>query len=238
MVATGVTLDVAIDPAITILHFYGHDQVAEPVARAALPSEATAPAAGDAAPGAGTAGEGGGSAGVRIFAPNLAGGEVTWIAFELALPEGYGDAGSRLGTLAVQYTGAGAAGPAPAAEAIAQTLAVPGPLSPRLVRLHAVGLWTSEVAFYARDDVLQADWTTAAERLAQHAAQIETVNATLVAPRLVEDVATLRALQALAASLADPPPNPPLPDADRRALLLQGLNALGNARNGLVRATP
>ncbi|MGC9522318.1 MAG: VWA domain-containing protein [Anaerolineae bacterium] len=220
LAAKDIRLALEIDPSITILHLFGHDQVAQPIARAALGPPGEAGEAGEVAPEGDTEEEG-----IRIFVPDLAVGETYWVVLELAIPATQDDL---IGEATATYVDTVASQPRSLERELSRG-AAPLKLPEDLVLRHALGLWTSEVAFYALDDVRQDDLETAAARLGTHLGHLETAYEDLLAVWLTDDIAMVEKLQTLAKAEAQ------RSNADRRSLLLYGLDTLGRARSGFTR---
>ena len=226
LVAKDIRLKMEIDPAVSILHLYGHDQVAEPIARAALEPGAAGAAAPQAA--IGTEEEG-----LQIYVPDLAAGEAYWVVFEVAIPEALrSDLGSASATYVDTSTGQ------PIEDGIALTLEADLYRLPSAVVVqHALGLWSSDVAFYTLDDLAQDDLETAAARLNAHTGSLEAAYGDLKGVWLLGDLVTLRKLTLLAESL-----NTGGLDArgtaDVRALLRYTLGTFGRARSGFNPIAP
>ncbi len=220
LAAKDIRLALEIDPNITILHLFGHDQVAQPIARAALSQPGETDEAGELAP-SGDAEE----AGIRIFVPDLAVGETYWVILELAIPEEQDDL---LGQATATYVDT-AASQARTLERELSQGAARLKLPEDLVLRHALGLWTSEVAFYALDDVRQDDLDTAEARLGTHLAYLEAAYEDMLAVWLTDDIEMLEKLRTLAAAEGQ------RSNAGTRNLLLYGLDTLGRARSGFTR---
>jgi len=230
LAAINVQMQIEIDPKIAIWHFYGHDLVTEPVARAAV--ERKADLVGkkveeiygvEAQPHLITE-----EKGIRIFVPNLAVGETYWVVFELAVPDKQSD----FGKATVQYFDTFARqNKKPQFD-----LSPKGQITTQWVSQHALGLWTSEVAYNALLDVEANDLATAEKRIQAHTSVLETAishltpQAASVAPtKLVDDAITLNKFLSLVKHVRK------VSGAeDARHYLIDGLNELEGARNGFV----
>jgi len=223
LVAKDIRLTLQIEPEVEIRHFFGHDQVGSPISRAALDQPA-----GDVTTGPVAAS---GSDGMRIVVPDMAVGEAYWIVLEIALP-----AESPLitaGWVDLTYVDAAAARP------VATTHALPlgaslAKLPVDLVVQHALGAWTSEVAFHTLDDLNQDDLATAARRLATHRAALDAAYADLTTVWVAKELETVTHLSTLADALAAGELTQ-RQTADTRALLTYALEALGKTRSGVWR---
>jgi Mg-chelatase subunit ChlD len=225
LVARDIRLQVQIDPAVTVLHLFAHDQVEEPIARAAL-QPGTEPTEGPA-PSLETAEEG-----LRITVPDLAAGESYWVVFEVALPD---SSPPVIGEATVSYVDT--------ATARSNQHNVALTLGPSLAKLphdltirHALAAWTSDTARYTMDDLDQEDFTTAAARLNAHAQDLERAYEDLPRVWLAEDLATVRDLATVANALESGELGGRAAN-DARALLRYTLDALARARSGFSRIT-
>lgn len=220
LVAKDIQLRVIIDPNITPLYLYGHDQAEEPIARAALtegPVDAEV-----ATPQPGTEVE---EEGLRIFVPDLAAGETYWLVLELAIPA---DQGDKIGDVEARYTDTVAA----QTRTIERDLILSADLwklSWDVVLQHALSLWTSEVIYYALDDVLLDDLTTAEARLETHLTQMTRMYEDRKVTGLSEQIEALEKLLTVVRSLES---GTGAAAAARRELLLYELKAFGRALNG------
>jgi uncharacterized protein YegL len=197
LAAINIQLKIEISPDVDIWHLYGHDLVTDPATRAAvLRDVADARQRGEQQFGAASLPdlitE---EKGIRIFAPDLAFGETYWIVLELAVPDGT-DLGG-LGAATVQYVDAMAR----QARRHELALGAPGQLPEAVVAAHAIGLWTSEVTFYALDDLYENDRATAKERLNRHIKALRTAGQYVPAPELADDQVTLMKLISLTDNL-------------------------------------
>ncbi|MFJ4833059.1 VWA domain-containing protein [Streptomyces sp. NPDC088747] len=197
LAAIDIQLRLDIDPGVEIRHLYGHDLITDPRARAAVHRAAKRAA--------GLARENYGAEalpdiiteekGVRIFAPDLAFEETYWVVLEVRVPPGREL--SDLGTATVQYVDT-VAGEGRRHEI---DLAAALTLSEETVTVHAVGLWTSEVTFYALDDLYDRDREAARDRLLRHLQALEAAHSHLPAKEFKDDQVTLRKFMTLAETL-------------------------------------
>jgi uncharacterized protein YegL len=200
LAAINIQLKIDISPDVGIWHLYGHDLVTDPATRAAvLRDAAEARERGEKQFGAASLPdlitE---EKGIRIFAPDLAFGETYWIVLELAVPDSSDT--SDLGMATVQYVDAVAR----AARRHEVALRAPGQLPEAVVAGHAIGLWTSEVTFYALDDLYENDRTTAKERLNRHIKILQSASQHVPAPWFSDDRVVLSKLISLTDNLQRP----------------------------------
>jgi len=223
LAAKDIRLTLQIEPEVEIRHFFGHDQVGAPISRAALDQPA------DERPASPVATVG--NEGLRIVVPDMAVGEAYWIVLEIALP-----AESPLITAGwVDLTYVDAASARSVATTHALTLGASlAKLPVGLVVQHALGVWTSEVAFHTLDDLNQDDLATAARRLATHRAALADAYADLTTVWVATELETVTQLSTLANALAAGGLTQ-RQTTDARALLTYGLEALGKTRAGIWR---
>ncbi|WP_055493810.1 VWA domain-containing protein [Streptomyces sp. TP-A0356] len=197
LAAIDIQLRIEIDPEVEVRHLYGHDLVVDPRVRAAVLH--------DAALAAQRAREDYGTEalsdiiteekGIRIFAPDLAFEETYWVVLEVRVPPGRDL--SSLGTATVQYVDTAARD----SRRHAIDLAGSPTLSEETVTVHAVGLWTSEVTFYALDDLYDHDKEAAKNRLEQHLRALDAAHRHLPADEFRDDQVTIRKFMTLAGTL-------------------------------------
>ena len=200
LAAINIQLQIEIAPDISIWHLYGHDLVTDPAVRASVIQEAgEARRKGkeefgtEALPDLITE-----ETGIRIFAPDLAFAETYWIVFELEVPGGGNPA--NLGRARVQYV-----------DTIARdnrrhdlALIPAGTIPDGTVAVHAIGLWTSEITFYALDDLYQDDRASAQERLTRHASTLQSLHQVMPVPQFRDDQVTVTKLVSLSSNLGRP----------------------------------
>ncbi len=218
-----IRMNIEIDPEVPILHLFGHDQVEEPIARAALDPQSL-----DDQPDLGLRpGFEVEETGLQIYVPDLALGETYWIVLELALQEEQ----ASVGDMMVRYVDIASG----SHHETYQQLSL-GPelrkLPPDLVLRHALSLWSSDVAFYAIDDLAQDDLATAEARLTAHVTNMEAAYEDLRTVWLLEDLRALRKLVSLSRSLSGAEDEAA---TEIRDLLTYALSAFGHARNGFDR---
>ncbi|MBN1886845.1 MAG: VWA domain-containing protein [Thermoflexales bacterium] len=231
LAAINIQMKIEIDQDIEILHLYGHDPITDPAGRAAVlrDVEAAKRQADEefgiqAHPDIVTE-----EKGIRIFAPDLAVGETYWVVFELAIPAGRED--SVLGKALVQYADTFERQSKRCEFELSATGAIPA----ETVLLHGLGLWTSEVTFYALDDLYQNDMETARKRMEKHIQVLNFVQAFYPSPQLVDDAIILKKFVSLAANLgkgwrsAD--------SSGSGAYVAHCLNSFGQVRNGFMMAS-
>ena len=192
-----VQAKVNIDPDISILYFYGHDEIKDPARRAAVlrDAEQTKEKAQEefgvkSAPDLITEEDG-----IRLFVPDLAVGETYWIVLELGLPENQNfDA---VGQAIVQYV-----------DIFTRTnrtqkidLTPSGVIEPELVVQHALGLWSSEVAFYTLDDLYEKDYKTATDRITEHVKLLRAANNDLESDFIADDIVVFNKFMSLSQNL-------------------------------------
>ncbi|WUH98909.1 VWA domain-containing protein [Spirillospora sp. NBC_00431] len=237
LAAINVQLRIEIDPDIRVWHLYGHDLITDPAAREAVLQEAReARRRGEEQSGApGLPDLITGEKGIRIFAPDLAYGETYWIVLEIELPDGTTPEDA-LGSATVQYV-----------DVLARdnrrhewSLTPAGTISAQTVAVHAIGLWTSEITFYALDDLYEHDRATAKQRLSRHAEVLRNAYSTMRVPQLRDDRVTLIKLISLSGNLDQPATwHDPVGPADAmRGYAVHALNAFGRVRAGYTRHTP
>jgi hypothetical protein len=237
--AKNVQLQIDIAPDITIQHFYSHDLITDPVVRAAVEKEADLAEKkveenynvkpqpflikSDK--------------GIRVFVPNLAVGETYWLIFELEVPKksstSTSTSTSSIGKATVQYFDTFAR-----KNQMHQledlSLKNQGQITPQIVAQHALGLWTSEVVYYALDDLYETDLNTIEKRIGAHISMLETAANNLASDPLKGDIITLRNFLSLTQNMGkvvNVSDNP----QEIRANFISGLNVFGRVRNGFVR---
>ncbi|MET9229265.1 VWA domain-containing protein [Lentzea sp. NPDC003310] len=223
LAALNIQLQITLDETVTAWHLYGHDLITDAPARARV--ERDVAAAGERAreefgveslPDLVTQ-----DGGIRIFAPDLAHDETYWVVLEVQAP------GSVFGAATVQHVDV------VAGENRRQTLELgaSGTISPETVFAHAVGLWTSEITFYALDDLYQNDRQTANSRLSGHVETLRQAHAHTPAPQFRDDQVTFRKLMSLTANLGTVRA---FSDTGE-AVAVHALNAFGRSRSGFAR---
>jgi secreted protein with Ig-like and vWFA domain len=202
LAAIDIQLRIDVDPAVTVWHLYGHDLVTDPRVRAGVLREAAETAqraredyGTDALPDLITE-----EKGIRIFAPDLAFGETYWVVLEVQVPPDLElpDGGlSGIGTATVQYVDTVARESRRREIALSDALT----LAAETVAVHAVGLWTSEITFFALDDLYESDRDTARKRLTNHLQALQQAYRAFPAEEFVDDQVTIRKLITLTGSL-------------------------------------
>lgn len=232
LAAINVQLQVEIHPDITIWHLYGHDLITDPATRAVVEEEARAAgrrardAVGvQALPDLITRDKG-----IRIFAPDLAFGETYWIVFEVQVPPGLEV--PTFGTAKVQYVDCLARANRQHEVVLSESGAIPADAT----LVHGIGLWTSETAFYALDDLHQSDRETAKTRLSNHILALQAAHCHVAAPQLRDDQVTLRKLISLTENLGQPCAWSESARHDPLACTVYAMSEFGRVRNGFVRA--
>jgi len=235
LAAINVQMQIEIAPEIDILHFYGHDLITDPATRAAIEREADLT-------GKKVEEDYGVKAqpdlikedkGIRVFVPNLAVGETYWVVFELAVPESH--QATDFGKATIQYFDTFAHQNQKPQFALSPN----GQIDPQWVAQHALGLWTSEIAYDALYDVKANDLKTAEKRIQNHISVLETVKTHLPPPmraksiipvKLVDDIITLTKLLSLAKNI-----NQGASANNARMYLNHGLGELNREGDGYVR---
>jgi len=223
-----VQVQAVIDQDIPIYYFYGHDLVKDPVTRAAV-EQAIETAKEQAQSEVGVTAQPDivlQEEGIRVFVPDLAFGETYWLVFEIAVPRGR----EHIGEAVVQYVDTVAR----ENNSLGADLSYNGgTLESSVVTEHALGLWTSEVVFYALDDLYQEDVETAKARIGAHIARLESASDDLSSEQLRDDAITLEKFLSLIQNLGrirnvsdEPVPN---------TQVFHTLNAFGRVRNGYNR---
>ncbi len=221
-------MQIDIDPEIDILHFYGHDLITDPAARAAVEREADLT-------GKKVEQEYGvkpqpylikEDKGIRVFVPNLAVGETYWVVFELAVPEQRSQ--SAIGKATVQYLDTFAR----QNKKYPFNLSPKGQIAPKWVAQHALGLWTSEVAFYTLDDLYENDLDTAEKRIQAHISVLETAKNSVPSKQLADDVITLKKFRSLAQNLGKA--GSAADTSQGKNSFIHQLNGFGRIKNGVI----
>lgn len=228
LAAINLQLQIKIDPRITIWHLYGHDLITDPATRAAVEREAQATArradeeyGTQSLPDLITEADG-----IRIFAPDLAFGETYWVVLELEVPP---DAEpTAVGTATIQYVDTLAR----ASRQAHVNLSAPGSIPPETVLTHGIGLWTSEITFYALDDLHQDDREAAKTRLSNHIKVLQSAAKSLPAPQFHDDAITVRKFISLTENL-----NRPISWTDHAqpTVATFTMNKFAHVRGGFVR---
>lgn len=200
LAAINIQLKIDISPEVTIWHLYGHDLITDRAARAAVEEEARAARRRtrdnygvESLPDLISQ-----ETGVRIFAPDLTFGETYWIVFELQVP--FDAQPLSLGTATVQYF-----------DTLTRqncrdelVLSDVGSIPSNAVLAHSIGLWTSEITFYALDDLYQNDRETAKIRLSNHIQVLKSAYAYQPVNQFRDDQVTVSKLISLAENLGRP----------------------------------
>jgi uncharacterized protein YegL len=233
LAAINIQMQIEISPDVAIWHVYGHDLVTDPVMRASVLRDAQdARRRGEQQFGAQSRPdlitE---ESGIRIFAPDLAFGETYWIVLELAVPGGMDLRG--LGKATVQYV-----------DTVARDsrrheldLGSPGQIPEAVVAVHAIGLWTSEVTFYALDDLYENDRATAKDRLSRHIEALRAASQHIPAPQFADDQVVLKKLISLSSNLQHPRNlvDSAAPGGAPWQFTMHTMNQFGRARGGYDR---
>lgn len=231
LATVNLQIKVDIDKDINILHLYGHDQITSLVTRAAVEKDIkdakeNAENQFGVKPQTDIVNE---EKGIRIFVPDLAVGETYWVVFELGIPEE--KKRNAVGAATVQYVDTFAR----KNEKRELKLAPRGELFTDLVVQHALALWTSEVIFYALDDLYERDIETAEKRLDNHISTVKSANTALKSEILADDAITLSKFASLAQNLGKSRNVTDVATAPQETILVYGLNEFGRSRNGFIR---
>ena len=224
LVAINVQLKIDINPDIPIVYFYGHDRVVDPRARRAILGEVEESKAQvreelEIPPQSDLVTQ---EEGIRIFVPNLAIGETYLIAFELSLPDNI----ISIGNATVQYSDIFKR----ENRRIPLNLSLPGNLPSEVVIEHALGLWTSEVVYYALEDLYQQDLETAKKRIDNHVNILDFANKQLESDSVNDDAIVMKKFQSLSKNLGKIINTSDAPQVQRA--FTYGLDQYGRARGG------
>nr|WP_221376393.1 VWA domain-containing protein [Actinoplanes polyasparticus] len=193
LAAINIQLRIDIPEETTVWHLYGHDLITDPAGRTAVLAEA------DAARRRSLKEFGvhnrpdliRDDEGIRIFAPDLAYGETYWVVLELQTAD------AAFGGATVQYLDTRIG------DNVSHSvdLSAPGAIPVETVLTHGVGLWTSEVTFFALDDLYENDRESAEKRLNQHVIALTAAYDEVPSPQFRDDRVTLVKLVSLAGNL-------------------------------------
>lgn len=229
LAAMNVQMQIEIDPDIYILHLYGHDLITDSVSRAAVlrdieDTKLEIEKEHGVKPQADIVTE---DKGIRIFVPNLAVGETYWVVFELAVPEQYSQLA--FGKATIQYMDTFAR----QNEKYQFNLSKKGQIAPKLVTQHALGLWTSEVTFFALDSLYENNLYMAGKHIKDYISVLEIAKKnSLASKQLVDDIITLKKFLSLAQNLGKRKGVSDIPQL--RSYFVHELNQFGRVRNGFV----
>lgn len=227
--ALNIKVKVRIDPSVSILRVFGHDLITEPRVREAIVTSSERAAIASAA-------ELGikdtldflrDEDGLMLFVPNLRRDDLYVIMFELANCKQQLES---LGLASVEYIGVTKR----ERERIDVNLKRQNGIDSSVVMEHALSLTTSEVVFYALDDLYEGDIRTASTRIGAH---IETLSLDPAAKgsRAVNDtVVTLRKLLSISENLGKPAV---VSDSNRTSVegaLRHSLYQFGRVKGGFV----
>lgn len=231
LAAVNMQIKVDINRNISIFHLYGHDQITDRATRMAVEQDiekaknkAKSEFGVKSQPNIVTE-----EKGIRIFVPDLAVGETYWVVFEVGIPKEKNQ--NPVGAATVQYVDTFGR----KNEKHQFQLASPGNLPTDLVVQHSLGLRTSEVIFYALDDLYEKDIETAKKRLDNHASMLKSTNIDLKSEILTDDVITLNKFASLAQNLGKSISVTDAAPAGQETILVHGLNEFGRSRNGFIR---
>ncbi|NEO69254.1 VWA domain-containing protein [Moorena sp. SIO3H5] len=231
LAAINIQIKVDIDRDIDIPYLYGHDLITDPASRAAVLDEAKrvgqqAEEEFEVTPQPDLITE---EKGIRIFVPDLAVGETYWIVFELAIPEEKTE--TSIGQATVQYVDTFAR----QNQKPEFDLSFSGDLPTNLVVEHALALWTSEVAFYALDDLYQKDFDTANKRIDHHVNLLKDAKTHLSSEAIADDMIILNKFRSLAGNLGKPRLISDVTPQGYHTFFVHELSSFGQVRNGFNR---
>ena len=233
LAAINIQLKIDIPAQTAIWHFYGHDLITDPAARAAVREEAKlagrrADQEYGVAPLPDLIDQEGG---LRVFTPDLAFGETYWIVLELQAPPEAGEPG--FGTARVQYLDTVTR----ENRSVELDLSTSGPIPAEAVLAHAVGLRSSEITFYALDDLYQNDRETAKTRLTNHIQVLKAAYAYKPIEQFQDDQITVLKLISLAENLGQPLKWTDSPGSPA-GMTMFAMNAFGQVRGGHLTNRP
>jgi Mg-chelatase subunit ChlD len=229
LAAINIQLQINLDVAVTAWHLYGHDLITDAPARARVERdvagarERAQDAYGvESLPDLVTEEEG-----IRIFAPDLAFDETYWVVLEVQAPADWvPDSG--IGKATVQYVDTVLRENRRHVLELGRNTTI----AAETVFAHAIGLWTSEITFYALDDLYHNDREAASTRLSNHVETLRQAHARTPAPQFRSDQVTVRKLISLASNLGLVRA---WTDTGTAAFTAHALNSFGQSRSGFVR---
>ncbi len=200
LAAVNLQIKISIPEEIKILYLYGHDLISDPVAKETVLADVKAIEAkiqeGGVTPNQNIITD---KDGIRIFVPDLAVGDTYWIVFEVAAPQNQ----QNFGTTRVQYFDA-----LRKKNGKEQHLELArrggGQIAPNVVVEDALGLRTSEVIFWALNNLRQKNKAASVAQLTNHIATMTDLNKDLNSQQLQDDIITLRKFITLASNLGRP----------------------------------
>jgi hypothetical protein len=104
-----------------------------------------------------------------------------------------------------------------------------------IVFAHAVGLWTSEITFYALDDLYQNDRETAKSRLSNHIQLLSGASSLVPARQFSQDQVTFRKFITLASNLGQVRSWSDHRDHNTLRYTTYAMNQFGQVRSGFIR---
>ncbi len=224
LTAINIQIKLDIEPDVQILHFYGHDLVDDPATReAVLQSVSVAEEQAQSEYGVQTQPDiVTQEDGIRIFVPDLAVGETYWIILELNVPENK----ITIGSATIQYTDTVAR---QNVKNEIQLVESNSQIKSDVVVRHALSLWTSEVVYYALDDLYQYDLETARTRIENYIETLKLANEYINSDQIRDDIVTLNKFLSLSKNLGQI--NNPF-DQNIQTMLFHTLNQFGDIRDG------
>ncbi|MFC7529864.1 VWA domain-containing protein, partial [Actinoplanes sp. GCM10030250] len=231
LAAINLQLKIEIPGEVTVWHLYGHDLISDPASRRAVELEAR------------DAGRRGleqfnvapmpdlitHDTGIRIFAPDLAYGEAYWVVLEVQVPQEGTASGP--GEATVQFLDVGNRENHRRHLRFDEAPTIPE----SVVQAHAIGLWTSEVTFYALDDLYADDRAAAKQRLRNHADSLRTAFEHVPANQFRDDRVTILKLVSLADNLGQPRRWHDSGGSSGWSSAVHVMNRFGMVRNGFHR---
>lgn len=226
LAAINIQLQIKLDATVTAWHLYGHDLITDAPTRARVERDVAVAKhrardeyGVESLPDLITDDDG-----IRIFAPDLAYDETYWVVLEVQAPADW----TGFGTATVQYV-----------DALARDnrrhvlqLGVDTSIAPETVFAHAVGLWTSEITFYALDDLYQNDRETASSRLEGHVNTLLQAHSRAPSAQFGDDRVTFMKLISLTKNLGL---LRAWSDSGNQAFTEYALNRFGQTRSGFAR---
>jgi len=200
LAAINIQLEIEIPQDVTVWHLYGHDLITDPAMRRAVEQEARdvrrrgrEEFGVESLPDLITD-----ETGIRIFAPDLAFGEAYWVVLEVQADSDRPT--PDFGVATVQFLDIGARENRRHRLTLSENCTIPS----GVVHAHAIGLWTSEVTFYALDDLYAHDRDAAKRRLSNHAKRLQSAFELTSVVQFRDDRVTMMKLVSLTDNLDQP----------------------------------
>ncbi len=226
LAAINIQLLIEIDRSIPIMKFYGHDLITDPLKREAIFAESDKLKNGSfkkygVEPMDDLINE---EKGIRIFVPDLAIDEIYYICFELFL-----DNKNQLGVATIQYVDIYKKNNVK----VSRNLNFKSELPAKIVVQHGISLWSSEIVFYALQDLYQKDMQTAQQRILDHLKIIESIAPTNNYKKIKDDCVTFKKFLSIARNLGKLRAVSDI--ENQHATLTYGLNAFGEKNSGHIK---